>query len=286
MAPLPHAPRHGPRGRCGWPLAVLKDIAQEVPARPPPPPPILVSRPPLRRARADLTAEFGAHRQKYGELEMEAARLREVAGSSAQLKADLRHERERHAAHGHERQQLQAAATAAQQRVAELELEAGALRERVVEADRLQHELNAAREKIAIMEQRGRLLERERAGAAQQLQTELDAARKRIEAIEVRRRKRSTGDDGKSSAGTATTSRTAHSAGAELVPVRGGDAGRAKDKPARRHRSAIRARSPRPDDEGGADGRERFVFAAAKKPPRAELRGMYSPARSGASTPH
>ena len=66
----------------------------------------------------------------------------------------------------------------------------------VVEADRLQHELTATRDKMRTMEQRAALLERERSGAALQLEAELNAARSKIEAIESRRRRRGGGGGG------------------------------------------------------------------------------------------
>ena len=200
---------------------------------------------------------------------MECARLRCRATSAERLKTDLQQARDQHGSLDQHRAQQQAQLQAQAAKIAELELEASLLRERTVEADRLSHELNAARDKIKVMEQRSTLLERERAGAAQQLQEELEAARRKIDAVESRRKRR--GDEPLASGGTHRThasSRTAHSAppahhggGRSSTPERSG-------AHQRRHRSAHRSRGE-PSGEGAP--RERYVYSqGGKRPPRKE----------------
>lgn len=134
-----------------------------------------------------LTKEFQAHRTKYSQLEMEAARLREGSAANDRVMAALKQARDQTGSLDQHRHQLSEQLREQMAKVAELQFEASQLRERVVEGDRLSHELHAAREKIRAMEQRSSILERERAVAAQQLETELEAARRRIDAIESRR---------------------------------------------------------------------------------------------------
>ena len=97
-------------------------------------------------------------------------------------------------------------------RIAELELEVSALKEHAIEADRLQHELQATREKMRVMEQRAAILDKERQGAADQLEAELEAARTKINAIELRRRRRGGGEA--DAASTIVSAVTASSGGA------------------------------------------------------------------------
>jgi hypothetical protein len=151
----------------------------------------------------------------------------------------------------------------------QVELEAAALRERVVEADRLQHELSATREKLRAVEQRSVLLEKERAGAASQLEMELAAARSKISAIEARRRRR-TGDD----ASTVLSASSPRTTSTRLSPPTAGARGPTSASTVPRHRSAHRTthRSSREPSPALAS-RDRYAHGTSEKRLGAKPRG-------------
>lgn len=127
---------------------------------------------------------------RFATLEMEAAGLRERTASNGRLKSDLRATQEHATQIDADRNALSTQLQATRARSSELELEVSSLKEAAIEADRLQHELSATREKMRVMEQRAAILDRERQGAAQQLQAELDAARAKVAALDARRTRR------------------------------------------------------------------------------------------------
>lgn len=227
---------------------------------------------------------------------MEAAGLRERTASFERLRHELQGVQTQAKQTGDDKAHALTQLQQARSRVAELELEVSALKERVIEADRLQHELQATREKMRVMEQRTLLLDKERAGAAAQLEAELEAARSKIQAIDARRkgRGRSLGvDDGGStivsslvSSASGATGRPARSASPRGGPLpsgtpgyaptpmaakSGGGRGHARDGSASRSRAHETA-------AGGTGKRDRYVGGsprgggggggASRRPPR------------------
>ena len=253
----------------------------------------------LEAKQLELTTALGQQRKRYAELEMEAATLRERAASNERLKGELKSTQSQHQREGDEKAHALNALQGARQHVATLELEISSLKERVIEADRLQHELTATREKMRVMEQRSLILDKERAGAAQQLEAELEAARSKIQAIELRRNKGGrkgvglgvddAGSTIVSSALSSASGPTARSGSPRARPLPSGTPPASYATPIGDHRSKGHA-SSRPRRTGrdatplGTGPRDRYVHASprgasAKRPPQAKAMGGRGPAR-------